>query len=202
MFYMGPDPNNDEQLYRLLFDNEIQVELDFSDEQTKALQKAEADFKQAMNQLREARTKGESIVKYREKRDKIIASKSEVMDEVLTPPQRQRLTQIAYNLEISEVGIVDSLVFGRLGNAIGLEDSQREQIILLGKKIKEEQRSFWMELEKELERNLFEELAPEQRVNAFKIIGEPYFFQRKPSHKFSIYRSRRDKAAESRGFSK
>ena len=109
-----------------------------------------------------------------------------ILDEIFSPEQWTRLSEICYQVEISRVGLFEAVWDGRLGREIGVYDNQIDRLERKAKQIKENCLS---ELEKVLSRAQEKTLSainPKDRLTISDAIGEPFWYiEEIPNPRFS-----------------
>lgn len=175
---IGPDPNIAYERYQQLAHLQVQKDLELSDGVIDAFTKHEKVYRSKLTELRSEERAGRIPKSIRnELMQRHFAEADEYLNELLTPPQNTRLTQLLYRMEVSRIGLAESLVQGRLSEAVGVYENQKSGIVEKGKKIREELQVKIEMLTLEAENKLLDELAPEQRAKAVKVLGSPFVFE-------------------------
>jgi Spy/CpxP family protein refolding chaperone len=120
-------------------------------------------------------------------REKIEEQAKKVQDEVnniLLPNQVARLKQIQFQQSARGFGGRGGVTSGRVAEALGISEEQREQLRAKAEEIRAETDKKIAEIRKDAEKQLLQVLTPEQRAKYDELMGEPFelpqggFFQR------------------------
>lgn len=114
---------------------------------------------------------------------------ADVLDELLTPEQRLRLTQLMYQVEIARMGLGNSLTRGRMSVAVGVHSQQKESLRLAAARIERTLREKIALAQNEAQYELFQLLAPEQRDKAQALVGEAVYYDTKSSSQNMLERA-------------
>lgn len=104
-----------------------------------------------------------------------IADGVDLIDEILTPQQKERLQQIQVRAEIRRFGFAYALVQGRFGDKVGVYEGQKDTLVRKVKKIEEAAMKEIEAINKRTEERVLAELVPEQRIRAKEILGPSIF---------------------------
>ncbi len=181
----GVDPNSRSQLFNLLSNESVRHELQLSEEQYGGVQKIMKASQARMTELIRAsietqrdggaiRLGGEDFMAMREENQ---AQAEAAIEEILLPEQLKRVRQLAYQVEISNVGIAEALTEGRLGEEIGVHEDQYQHLIDRAAKIESLLASEAFPKRPAARKKMFAELTPEQRKAAEKLLGEYFQYE-------------------------
>lgn len=185
----GVDPNNRSQLFHLLSNESIRRELKLTEEQyggAKQIMKEAQQRMQTLIQSRMSQSKGgrRSVSlaggELRDLMEENQAQAEAALEEILLPEQMERIRQLAYQVEVSQDGLGESLVHGRLGTEIGVHDDQKQHLLDKAAQLEAEARLEIARIRMEMRAKLFAELTPEQRKAAEALLGD-YFEYEEPS---------------------
>lgn len=174
-----PDPSNKLSLATLLAHSSVLTALELSDEQIRIVSDALKANSGSFSTPIHTRDDGKFPTKdeIRAIKERHQARSSQLLDEVLTPNQWKRLREIAYQVEISRLGLGIAIAHGRLGRDIGVTENQ---VTNLQEKASKIQRKAEQEILKILiaaQKELLAELSPEQRDKANECLGMPFVFR-------------------------
>lgn len=169
----GPDPNSPMQMFSLLLSSPVQDALGLSAPARNLFNNLDENHRRQVNDAALAYrngdiTKEERLALYHRLTDQ----KQAMMDEGLTPEQQERLGQLAFRVEITRMGLADSITNGRLSLAIGVHDQQKTKLREKARELQAAAREKIRQVMAEMEDELFEQLAPEQRDKAKAIVGD------------------------------
>ena len=165
----------------LLRNQQVLDELDIVEEQQEKLEAIGEKLRDEMREMfsgmrdlsREERE--EKFGELREKMQERVADIQKEVDEILLPNQRDRLKQIANQMQ--NRGGASRALNGSLGDELGLSDKQKEELTEKAQELRAELEKKIGELRKESEDELLQVLTPEQRKKYKKMLGEPFEFQ-------------------------
>lgn len=100
-----------------------------------------------------------------------------VLDELLTPSQLARLSEIVFQIEIARVGIGEALTNGLLGADIGVNENQKTSLKKKAQQVEAKVSAAWARILEEAQAEMLAELSPEQRSKAKKRLGKPFYFR-------------------------
>ncbi len=164
-----PDPESKWScLFLLINDRSIQQFLGLSEEVRSELSEIGKELKYQQGEVMAfARKNSEnvslSVMSFRE------GAGARVFGEILTPKQQQLLRNLVYRLEIQRVGLGQSLTSGRLAEAVGVHEGQKESLLRAASKIQKALDEEIKRLRDQAESELFNELAPEQKSKAIEL---------------------------------
>lgn len=175
----GLDPTAEPHIFDLLVRESVRRELQMSKEQTRALHRL-------LLKMREERAS--LAVEFAGDRNHQFACrkrllqmqheiKIEALSEILVPEQLQRLNEIAWRVELAQVGIEEALVSGHLGTEIGVSIQEYEKIHRVVTEAMADAREKIDRIRDEAEQKVLASLAPEKREHAKKLLGEYFFYE-------------------------
>lgn len=177
---LGVDPNNKSALFSLLNNESIRRELQLSDEQQQGAKKILDESARKLNDLvRSSIQQGMSL------RDAGVAElmaanrqqAEAAIEEILLPDQLKRIRQLAYQVEVSRLGLGPALTSGRLGKEIGVNDNQKQNLSEKAATIEEEARVAIARIRAAAQAKLLSELSTEQRTTAEDLLGNYFLFE-------------------------
>jgi len=182
----GVNPNSRSQLFQLLSNESVRNELKLSDDQyagVKGVMKESQQRTQKMIQAAMAKQKqsgssrsfsfgGEDFRNLMAENEAVAEA---AIEEILLPEQMTRVKQLAYQIDVEQVGLGISLTEGRLGDDIGVHEGQKQDLLDAAKKIDAETKAAIIRIKAEARAKLFKELTPDQRKQAEELLGD--FFQ-------------------------
>ncbi len=160
---IGPDPDNIAALINLLTDDDVANDLQLNKETRIAI---EEFFVRERKLL--AGSDEFSIDVARNLR-------REVISELLTPQQLERLKQIVYRMEVAVLGLDGALANGRLGERANVYENQRTRILTKGNQCIATRDATVKSLRMEAEEKIIQCLSNEQEVILRPLIG-PFFY--------------------------
>ncbi len=183
-FMVGPDPEDRQALFGLLENRSVQRDLALQANQLEAIRNIKAESKKrTADFIATARAKNTTIAKegffqavVRENR----LAEENAIEEVLLPEQLTRLRQIAYRLEVSQLGLHYALTMGRLSHVVQIHDGQNSIVCREGEQITTAARAEIEAILKRTEADILKVLTPEQRKRAIEAIGT-YFDDSDPT---------------------
>lgn len=178
----GVNPNDRSQLFNLLSNESVRRELQLTDEQyggaKKIMQESQERVQKSIQAQMSARQEGTALriggPEFRNMMQENQQAAEAAIEEILLPEQLERIRQLAYQVEVSQTGLGEALVSGRLGKEIDVHEDQKQHLTDRAAKIEEEARQAIIEIRAKARAKLFAELAPEQRKEAEELLG-PYF---------------------------
>jgi GGDEF domain-containing protein len=185
----GVDPFNRSQLFNLLSNESVRLELGLTEDQFKGSETIKKASQKRLSslvreQLKEASSNGGAIrlggESFRQLLQQNRVEAEEALEEILLPEQLNRLRQIAYQVDIAQTGLGEALTQGRLGEEIGVHEDQKQNLMDRAAKIEEETRQAILAIRAKARAKLFAELTPEQRKQALERLGD-YFQYEEPS---------------------
>lgn len=179
----GIDPNNSSALFGLLANESVRQELELSDAQFESANAIMRGSSQRLSDLVKSNvSEGKSMktAGVKELVEELKLQAEEAIEEILLPSQMKRIRQLAYQIEIAQDGLAESLTSGRLGNDIGVVDNQKSALLEKAKQIEAQARLEVIAIRKAARARLFKELSTEQRNKAEELLGN-YFEYEEPS---------------------
>ncbi len=184
------DPGSGSQLFKLLANESVRNELQLTDAQYAGVKQINAESQKRMSDLFRANMthsgkSGSSAVRIggREVKEMMEANQlaaEEAVEEILLPEQLNRVRQLAYQVQIAQLGLGELLVNGKLGQEVGVHEDQKQHLTDRAAKIEAEARAAIKEIRARARAQLLSELAPDQRKKAEELLGE-YFDYEEPS---------------------
>ena len=178
----GVDPNNRSALFNLLANESVRRELQLKEEQIASVQKIQQETQKRMSEVMRANMAAGNppVNGVRELMEEGRKTAESSIEEILLPEQLARVRQIAYQIEIAQVGLGESLTSGRLGKEIDVHDDQKQHLTDKATAIEAETRLAIAKIRAAAREKLLAELAPEQRKKAEALVG-PYFEYEEPN---------------------
>jgi hypothetical protein len=103
--------------------------------------------------------------------------RTERIELILDPGQIDRIREIAYRLEIQRVGIVKAVTDGFLGKGLGMDKAQIADLRVRAEAIERNAKDAIAEVAKRSQAEMFGALEPRQRIEAVKVLGDPFLFR-------------------------
>ena len=185
----GVNPGSRSQLFNLLSNESVRRELKLGEEQYAGVKQINAEAQKRMSELFRARVmqsgKGSTSISVGGGELQEIINENqrvaeEAIEEILLPEQLERVRQLAYQVQVAQVGLGEALVNGKLGQEIGVFEDQKQNLTDRAAKIEAEARAAILKIRAEARAKLFKELSPEQRKKAEELLGD-YFEYEEPS---------------------
>lgn len=194
--FIGADPNDAYQILCQLVDRQVQEYVGLTPTQIEAHSKIISDFQIQYRKLVVAERAGEVPRGAAADFVKVFTTQaSELLEELLLPEQNQRVRNAIFRLEAKRIGLGEALVYGRLSDAVGIYENQKDRLTRRAEQIERRVQEQIAAIELAAERELLNELAPEQRVLAESSLGEQFEHKDIPSI-VQTYRSLRAKQEE------
>lgn len=184
----GVDPNNRSALFNLLSNESVRRELQLNAAQSESVQKIQQDGQKRMSEVVRASIASGSpnpVANLRELMEENRKASEAAIEEILLPEQLTRVRQLAYQVEIAQLGLGESLISGRLGKEIDVHEDQKQHLTDKAAAIEAETRLAIAKIRAAARDKLLAELAPEQRKKAESLLG-PHFDYEEPSFAKSI----------------
>lgn len=181
----GVNPNDRSQLFGLLSNASVREELKLTElqyEGVKAVQKASQDNMQKMISSMMANSAGGNRIQLNGGSFKEIMAENQeqaeaALEEILLPPQMERVRQLAYQVEVENEGMGESLINGRLGKEIGVFENQKQSLTDAALKIDAETKAAIAQIKAAARKRLLAELSPDQRKAAEALLGEYFDYE-------------------------
>lgn len=179
------NPTDASALASLMNMEAIRKELKLSDEQIAGIEKLQKRsgelmqkaIQEVINQPREegGAVRGAfKVDQIREARDEVRQLTDRSIEEILLPEQLSRIREIAFQVEISRLGLGPSLTRGKFGEEVGVRPEQKPELIRLAQRIDEEMKEKIAKIRSDARAELLAALDPEQQEKAKGLIGD-YF---------------------------
>lgn len=184
----GVNPNSRSQLFQLLSNESVRNELKLTDDQyagVKGVMKESQKRTQEMIQGAMAKQKQQGSSRsfsfggedFRNLMAENEALAEAAIEEILLPGQMERIKQLAYQIDVEQVGVGISLTEGRLGEDIGVHEGQKQDLLDAAKKIDAETKAAILRIKAEARKKLFKELTPDQRKQAEELLGDYFQYE-------------------------
>ena len=111
------------------------------------------------------------------KADAELANRREMATEMLDPVQQEKLRLVALFAEVRRVGLKASLLEGFLGEALELNDGQKQSIEFILAKIARQYKNDMTFVIQTVEADLTKTLSPEQVEKWSKLLGPAFYFE-------------------------
>ena len=176
---LGESPTDASTFARLLQMDQIRNELKLTEPQLDGIRKLQQQSNQTLQKAAQEMMKalkegGEkpSIDQMREARESVRDLTDRAIEEILLPEQMSRIREIAFQVEISRMGLGPALTRGKFGEKVGVRADQKPDLIRLAKKIDDEMKAKIAEIKREARDELLASLDSEQEKSAKELIGE------------------------------
>ncbi|MCA9192983.1 MAG: hypothetical protein KDB03_14505 [Planctomycetales bacterium] len=180
-FLGGVDPNSQSQLFQLLNNKSIRQELQLTEEQQQGVKTiVEESSKRISEAIRSSMADGGAgkiSLNMKPLLEEHRAQAEAAIEEILLPDQLKRVRQLAFQIEIAQVGLGESLVNGRLGTEIGIYDDQKQFLTDRAAAIEAEVREQIAVIQTAARAKMFAELSPEQRKAAEELLGAYFSYE-------------------------
>ena len=193
--FSGANPKDRSQLFQLLTNESVREELELTAEQyegaKKILKASQERFSKIIRE--QIANKGNEVIRldgsaFAEIQEKNQEEAESALEEILLPEQMERIHQLAYQVEVSQEGIGESLANGRLGKEIGVYEQQKRDLLLKAEELKAQVDAAVVRIHAQARAKLFEDLTPEQRKKAQELLGD-YFHYKELSFQENLRRS-------------
>ncbi len=183
LFYKGysiPDPNDALSVIPFAVNPSVANEIGLDDESIKVLKELLKESDGAPRGVRLSFPSGPDAPTATE-RDayyaRVLTERRRLVDEVLPPTKQKRLREIAYQIEVSRVGLGNALTQGKLGEDVGVYENQRTTIREKAERIELKMREQIRLVMEQAQDELLQELTPEQRATAKSCLGKPFYYR-------------------------
>ncbi|MEZ6137258.1 MAG: hypothetical protein R3C53_20405 [Pirellulaceae bacterium] len=202
---LGVDPNSGSQLFKLMANESVQKELKLTDEQRVGTMKIMDESRKRMSEFLKKRLSERSAngsasfsLDGNAMREVMAQSQAEAeaaIEEILLPEQFERIKQLAFQIEVAQIGLGESLTNGRLGTEIDVHDDQKQHLTDRAMAIEAEARAAIAQIRSAAQAKLLAELTPDQRKAAEERLGK-YFAYEEPS--FALQMRKQLQAAQAK----
>lgn len=170
-----PNPNSSSDLFELLRDPDIAIELQLDPLLIEELSsKTIASVMNSLASAKTAPTKEEQVALVKDYVKNHNGKVTETLDELLSPDKILRLRQIAHRIEIGRIGYSAALSNGWFGENIKLSNQERDKIIDKISAVDSELEEKIQELKATAELRVFALLPPQAKKDATRLLGEPF----------------------------
>ncbi len=105
------------------------------------------------------------------------AERIAAIEEILQPDQIARLKQVAYQTEVTRIGLGEALTSGRLGHDVGVHENQFTNIVDKAKKAEARAAAAIAKIRQQAQDEVLQELTAEQRTKAGELLGPAFYFR-------------------------
>lgn len=165
-----PNPNSTLAMASLLRNSSVQKELRLSDDQRMQINKLLRDSRGSLTVSVVENPPDTVDVGYLMELERLL--KKERLEEVISTSQLDRLKQLAFQIEISRVGLPTALIDGFFGQHIGIGESDKGAIEIVAKSIAEKAERRIAKLNREALEKFVELLTPRQKQVVDKCVGK------------------------------
>lgn len=197
----GIDPNNRSALFNMLSNESVRQELQLKPEQYDGVKKVMAESQRQLSDMVRSNMSAGRIQLGSAFKELVEANRQQsetAIEEILLPEQLARARQLAYQVEIAQLGLGESLTNGRLGKEIDVHEDQKQHLTDKANAIEAEARQAIAKIRAAARQKLLAELAPEQRKKAEELLG-PHFEYEEPSIAKTIHRDMQQRMQNNRG---
>lgn len=176
----GIDPNNRSALFNLLSNESVRRELQLKEDQYAGVQKVLQESQKRVGEAIRANMaagKGNLGTGLSELMAESRKAAENAIEEILLPEQLTRVRQLAYQVEIAQLGLGESLTSGRLGKEIDVHEDQKQHLTDKATAIEAETRLAIAKIRAAAREKLLAELAPEQRKKAQELLGSHFEYE-------------------------
>lgn len=181
--YAIPDPYNHLSLASLLRNQSIVKELGVSEDGKVKLNEAFLKNRGSFSSTVLENVSHLSSEERRVLRQKALDESKLFLDEILAPPQWERLKQLAFQTEVAKVGMGKALTEGQLGKAVGVYENQISHINERAAEIESRTVLAITQLLAEAQAELIAELSTEQQAKAKDCLGKAFFYRENIFHR-------------------
>ena len=167
-----PDPESKSSYEILLQSKDVAIEL--------RLEEREQDELINLFKSKRVRMNGKKASEIKNYMKEVDQKLQEKIDELLDPHQVDRIKQIGFQLEISKVGFVESMVNGYLGKKVGLNEDQKRTLRNRAPAIEKKSNESIATLLNAACEELLAELHPLQSRKAKGLLGKAFVYQEWP----------------------
>jgi len=171
----GVDPENPSMLFELLSDPQITLELGLSHTESAAVAQVATEYSVERRRLGHLGVEPSQLAEIKALHQELDVQNVAALEEILTPQRLDRLKQLAYRMDISKIGLTNSLLDGRLASVAGVYDNQRERIGRRGAEIEAQLEARIAELRIEAEQKILDELLSSEQSKRVKAAVGPMF---------------------------
>ncbi|MFO1065737.1 MAG: hypothetical protein U0892_17890 [Pirellulales bacterium] len=200
----GVNPNNNAAIFNLLSNASVAKELKLTEDQIAGAKKIMTESGTKISQVvRQAMQEGRNMrdIGLRELVQENQKASEAALEEILLPGQLKRLRQIAYQVEVAQIGLSDALTGGRLGTEVGVTDNQKQHITEKAAQIDAEMKLEIARIRAIAQAKLLGELSSEQRQKAEELMGA-YFLYEEPTMAQRVRQTMKQRQEQSSGSEK
>ncbi len=190
------DPHSPRHLQSLLIKREVQAELNLAPDayhkiflaqqairdKTKELAKEMTTAARDPEAMRDVSKRMLELSQEREQ------ATQEALSEMFPPASFERLKQIAYQVQIKEVGLGNVLVYGTMAEEMEFSATQWENLDRKAAQFEREKQEKIREIIEEYDAKLLKNLTPTQRRKYQELVGEPFEYQPVPNEQRTFER--------------
>ena len=182
----GPGGAGGGGITQLLQDENVRKELDLEAEQVKSLTEIGNTLREELDAQRQGfdfgslrdlseEQRNAKLAEIRQQSEKITSSAQKKIEEVLLPPQLERLKQIEVQSRM-RFGAEQALTNGPLAEELKITDEQKEKLAKKQEEVQAALQEKIAKLRQEAQEELFSVLDPSQQDELKKKIGKPFTF--------------------------
>lgn len=177
--YAIPDVNNKLSLALLLYNRSITHSLGLSDEGKRLINEylAKNDRSFQRKTVVQSQNNRKTAEQVEAEMEAFRTQSTKFLDELVSPGQWARLRQLAYQVEVSRIGLANALTTGRLGADIGVEEQQTELIQRKAEEAEARAKADILRVLANLQEGVLAALTPGQRKEAKQLLGDPIVFK-------------------------
>lgn len=173
---MGSGPAD---LRSLLYDGNVQQELELIDDQKVAIKKLQAEFsKRSQDLMKRSFTGGPvdglTVENLRERQKALREEFEEKLADTLLPHQIKRLKEVALHTQLQRQGTAGALGTKQLAEALDISDEQLERIQKTATAAKKRLEEQIAALRKQAQQEVLDELTPTQKQKLKDLLGDDF----------------------------
>ena len=161
-------------LWDLIANPSVQADLELVDDQEKQIDSLSQQMARESKQLFRETQGAQDYDQFAKKIGVLKRQYAERLEEVLLPPQIERMKQIALQMHLKNSGMANAITSPAVAELLGLSDQQvvklKQQSVLLKKQMAAD----IQELKAKLDRDLLKELTAEQRAKLSGLQGDKW----------------------------
>ncbi len=166
----------------LLADENVQKDLDLSEDQIDQLKKLQDEVRSTMMNMFQGMQPGRGedprrmFEEMQEKAQETLKGFEEDIDEILLPHQTKRLKQISVQSQSRGRGVGGSLLSETIRNDLKISREQEQKLRETAEQLEKELQEKIVKLRREAMNKLLDQLTPEQREKYRELVGDPIEF--------------------------
>lgn len=177
--YAIPDVNNKLSLALLLYNRSITKSLGLSDEGKRLIHEYLAQNNRSFQRktIVQSQNNRKTAEQIEAEMEAFRTQSAGFLDELVSPGQWARLRQLAYQVEVSRIGLARAFTVGKLAADLGVEEQQMELIHTKAGAAEARAKAAIVQVLARMQDEVLAVLTPSQRKKAKQLLGDPIVFK-------------------------